>query len=219
VFADGLPAYGLEWVRTMELGNCEVFVLRSLVYGKTAMATPAPRGVAEAGLANLPGADNLASARRGARAIASTSQTGYPVTNLNDGTPAPWGSAEGVTDVYAGVVLPAPYAATEFRITVFSPSLQQHVRDLSVVAADSEGPNGPAWRLVRSRLSGSAAFSKMISVPLVPDGTVVRIEIDPTDPNWTPHTIWGLACFSGSLGYQRNYIAGTGVYVRELEIK
>jgi hypothetical protein len=219
VLTDGLPPYGLEWVRTMVLGQGEVFFLRSLVYGRNRAATPTPGGLAEAGVTNMAGADNLASVRRGARAIASDSQTGYSVANLNDGTPAPWGSAEGQTDVYAGVVLPAARAATEFRITVFSPSLQQHVRDLSVVAADSDGPNGPAWRIVRSRLSGAGVFSKMISVPVVTDGTIVRIEIDPTDANWKPHTIWGLACFSGSLGYSRNYIAGTGVYVRELEIK
>src|SRR5438105_3467854 len=103
---------------------------------------------------------------------------------------------------------------------VFSPGNAQHLRDISVVAADREGADGPNWQIVRSRIAGERSFNSKITVPRTSDGTVVRIEIDRADPNWKPHKIWGFACFSGSKGYLRNYLpSGAGVYVRELEIK
>ena len=39
------------------------------------------------------------------------------------------------------------------------------------------------------------------------------------DPNWHEYTTFGLACFSGSKGYARNYVPiGNGIYARELGI-
>jgi len=76
---------------------------------------------------------------------------------------------------------------------VVSPNRQQHLRDISVVVADSEGTSGPLWSTVRSRLKGEVSFSKKVTVPRLDDGTVVDIEIDPADPGWGPHTFWGIA--------------------------
>lgn len=207
-----LPKYGLQLIRTMVLGHSEVFFFRSLAYkgeGIPMIATPV-------------GADpnNLAAARNGARAIATSNQTGFPVANLNDDTPAPWGSAEGQSDIYAGVVLPAAHIVREFQISVFSPSYQQHMRDISIVAADSEGAKGPVWQILRARIVGDSGFSKKITVPVMADGTVVNIEIDRADAAWKPHKIWGIVCYSASSGHIRNYLkGGTGIYIRELSMK
>src|SRR5216683_1441653 len=57
--------------------------------------------------------ENVASASSGARAIATNNAERFPVSNLNDGTPAAWGAAEGQNDVYAAVVLPSPKAIHE----------------------------------------------------------------------------------------------------------
>jgi hypothetical protein len=193
-----LPQYGLEPIRTVVFGQSEVFFLRSLVFGHDAAAAAAP----------------------GARAIATNNQLGSVIGNLNDGTPAPWGSAESGEDVYAGLLLAAPQAARELAITVFAPSNLQHLRDISVVAADSEGPGGPVWHVIGSRVAGARVFAKKTTVPQVADGTVVRVEIDTGDPDWRPYKIWGIACFSGSKGYLRNYLpSGLGIYIRELQLR
>src|SRR5439155_3576402 len=215
--------YGLAFVRSIVLGRSQVFFFRSLVYGRDPplavgrASVSIPVQASPYGSASM---DNIAAARNGARAIATSNQSGFLVSYLNDGTPAPWGAAEGANDTYAGVVLPVPRVVKEFSITLFSPSGQQHLKDISVVAADSEGPNGPLWSIVRSRLPGESIYSKKVTVPPLADETVVHLEIDRTDPNWKPHRMWGLACLSGSGGYGRNYLkGGTGVYVRELEMR
>jgi hypothetical protein len=171
----------------------------------------------------LSAADNVAASSNGGRAIATSSAgSSFPIANLNDGTPAPWGAAEGQNDVYAAVVLPTPHEIQEFRIWLFSPNQppRQHLRDIRVVTADVEEANGPNWRFVRSRLSKDQPFSEKVTVPPLGDNSVVLVEIDRGDPNWGPHKIWGFGCFTTSHGDTRNYLAmGTGVYVRELQMK
>jgi hypothetical protein len=169
--------------------------------------------------------ENLAASNKGARAIASSSVSAqFAIANLNDGTPEAWGAAEGNDDVYAAVVLPTPKAIREIRLSLFSPNLppRAHLRDIRVVAADSEDKNGPNWRVVRSRLAKEQPFSEKVTVPPLDDGSYVRIEIDPSDPNKGAHKIWGVACFTASHGDARNYLEpgkGTGIYVRELQMK
>lgn len=164
--------------------------------------------------------ENLAASSKGARAFATNNAPNFPIANLNDGTPKPWGAAEGGSDVYAGVVLPSPQPVGEFRLSLFSPEQRAHLRDIRVVAADSEGPGVPNWHEVRSRLSRDQPFSGKITIPPLADGTVVRVELDRADPNWGSHKIWGFACLSSSLGDARNHLpAGTGAYVRELQMK
>jgi hypothetical protein len=75
------------------------------------------------------------------------------------------------------------------------------------------------WKFVRARLKGSQNFSSMVTVPLLPDDSVVAIEIDPKDAQWGPRSIWGFACLR-SQGDLPNYLAvGSGVYVREVEFQ
>jgi hypothetical protein len=164
--------------------------------------------------------DNVAAARNGARPIATNHQTGYFVEYLNDEQETPWGALEGMDDTYAGVVLPRREAIGFVRIVLFSPTDRAHLRDISIVSADSEGASGPGWHVVRARITGQAAFEEKITIPKLPDESAIDLEVDPRDPNSGTHLIWGIACFSGSRGYQRNYLpVGTGVYLRELQMR
>jgi hypothetical protein len=163
--------------------------------------------------------NNLAAEFNGSRAIASGYQKGFPVFNLNDGTEAAWGSLEGTTDVYAGVILPSPQAIQEVRLKLFSPGGRAHLRNIRMVSADREGPQGPDWQSLRARLKGGTTFADVVTVPPLPDDSVVTIEIDRSDPQWHSRPIWGFAC-RRSKGDLPNYLSGgTGVYLRELEIQ
>jgi hypothetical protein len=169
--------------------------------------------------------ENAAAASHGARAIAtSTASEAFVAGNLNDGTPLAWGAAEGTDDTYAAIVLPNPQVIKEFRISLFSPNTppRAHLRDVRVVVADSEDKTGTKWQVVRSRLLGAQSFSEKVTVPLGADGSIVKVEIDTSDPNFKAHRIWGIACLSGTRGDARNYLepgTGTGMYVRELQMK
>jgi len=164
--------------------------------------------------------ENVAAASRGARAIAVDSAGPYfPIAHLNDGTDAPWGSAESRSDAFAAVILPNPQTIHEYRIALFSPGEppRPHLRDIRVVAADSE-QSPPNWLVIPSRLAKDRPFSEKVTVPPSADGTVVQVEIDGRGP----HKIWGVACFTASRGDERNYLSpgtGNGIYVRELQMK
>lgn len=161
---------------------------------------------------------NLAAEFKGSRAIASDQQKDFSIFNLNDGTDAAWGSLEGNTDVYAGIVLPSPEAIQEVRLKLFTPNGRAHLRNIRIASADREGPRGPEWQFLRARLKGAGAFTNVITVPPLPDNSLVTIEIDRTDPQWHARPIWGFAC-QRSKGDLPNYLsAGTGVYLRELEL-
>jgi hypothetical protein len=151
--------------------------------------------------------------------FASSVQSGFKIADLTDGTPAPWGSTESPEDTYAGLEFPDARAVRGVHITVFTPGNRPHLRDISVVTADAVSAK-PAWRVVRSRLQGSPSFSTKVTVPPVADQAVVVLEIDPADPGAGPHKVWGIACFSRSLGYIRNYLpVGNGIYLRELQMQ
>jgi len=213
IYTHELERHGLQFIRTMVLGQTEVYFLRSLAYAKTS-----PRvAVSSAAGPIMEDAGNLASITRGARSIATSYQPGFPISNLNDGTLAPWGSAEAGSDTFAGIVLSSAREVREFAITMFSPGQRQHLRDISIVTSDEERPGGPTWTVIGARIAGQGGFANKITIPQVADGAVIRIEVDTKDPGWRAHRIWGFACFSGSKGYQRNYLVqGTGIYVREL---
>lgn len=164
---------------------------------------------------------NLGADINGGTAIASEEQKGFLATNLNDGTDAAWGSAEGSSDVYAGVLLPTPHAINEVQLRLFTPAGRPHLRNIRIVTAASGTPARPDWLPIRARLKGTKAFSYLLTIPPLPDNSIVTIEIDRSDPQWRPHIMWGFACLR-SQGDLPNYIpagAGTGVYVREFEIK
>jgi hypothetical protein len=207
-----LEHYGLQYVSRMQEARSEAFIFRSLLYGRTADGTP---------IATFPHADVEYITKKppkGAVATATSSQAGFPVSNLIDGTPTPWGAVETADDTYFGLVFDTPRTVKEIRMVMFSSGGLQHLRDVSVVVSDAAQPNGANWRVIRSRLEGQKDFTEKVTVPPLPDQAVVRLEIDPSEP--APHRAWGLACLSKSKNYVRNYLqAGTGVYVRELEMK
>ena len=205
------PTPGLRLMGTFPLEGRTQRLLEITASAQT-LGMPAEKLVAYDG--------NVAAARNGARAIATNHQTGYAVEFLNDDRETPWGTTESTDDSYAGVVLPQRQAVGSVRIVLFSPANRPHLRDLSIVCADSEGAAGPDWHIVRSRIAGQSAFEEKITVPALPDDSSVDVEIDPHDRNGGPHRIWGIACFSSSRGYRRNYLpVGNGVYVRELQMR
>lgn len=163
------------------------------------------------------GAEGLAFSLNGAKAFTNEEQKGYPAANLNDGTPAPWGSLEGRSDVYAAVVLPAPHIIHHVRIKLFSPGGYAHLRNVRIVTAEG-GSDGPAkWQFVRARLAGEKAFSRVLTIPPMADMSEVVIELDPKTM-YGARTTWGIACLR-SQGDLPNYLpAGTGVYVREIGV-
>jgi hypothetical protein len=151
--------------------------------------------------------------------FASSVQAGFKIADLSDGTPAAWGSTESPEDTYAGLEFPDARAVRVVRITEFSPQGRPHLHDISVVTADALSPK-PAWRVVRARILGSPNFAGKVTVPPLADEAVVVLEVDPTDPSAGPHKVWGIACFSSSLGYIRNYLSvGNGIYLRELQME
>jgi hypothetical protein len=161
----------------------------------------------------------LASELNGATALASEQQPDYPATGLNDGTDAAWGSLEGTTDVYAGVLLPEPHAATIVRLRLFTPNGRAHARTIRIVAGDGQTPVAPEWHVIRSRIKGTREFSLTTEIPLLPDNSWVSIELDRSDPFWKAHRLWGVACLR-SQGDLPNYLQiGTGVYLREIEVE
>ena len=164
-------------------------------------------------------ANNLASEFNGATAVASEQQTGYPAANLNDGTEAAWGSQEGTSDVYAGVLLPEPHTATVVRLRLFTPNGRAHAHIVRIVAGDGDTPSGPQWHVIRSRIKGAREFALTTTIPLLPDNSWVSIELDRSDPLWKARRLWGIACLR-SQGDLPNYLSvGTGFYLREIEVE
>lgn len=163
---------------------------------------------------------NLAHRQNHAYALASSSQSGFTVGALNDGTQFAWGAAgqkDGEDTLFA-VVRPEAFKPNIIQLVLFSPGGNAHIRDLSVAASDDIDLPVKDWKILRSRIKGDVAFGKKITMPQGTDGQVITIEIDRGDPNHRPYKAYGLACLSKSAGYKRNYIPemGGGVYVHEI---
>jgi hypothetical protein len=151
------------------------------------------------------------------RAIASSSQEGYPPEDLADLTLAPWGSAETDADTWAGIELTAAKPVSSIAITLFSPGGRMHLRDIRVVAADNATDGVPAWKVVRSRVGHVGGYSEKVTIPIADDAAIVKIEMDRGDSFWGRHPYWGIICMSHTRGDARNYLpVGRGIYVREL---
>jgi hypothetical protein len=117
------------------------------------------------------------------------------------------------------VVLPSPLAARTIRLRLMTPGQRAHLRNIRIVTSDSEGSGGTEWEFVRARIKGSKSFTNVLTIPPLPDNSVVEIEIDQQDPHWRSRLIWGFACLR-SKGDMPNYLpVGSGVYVRELEVE
>ena len=150
---------------------------------------------------------------------ATSSNPNYPVSNLIDGKKGTlWGSTETTDDTIFYITRSIPYKIQMLEVTLHN-NKGSHLRDVSVIATNDKIDGGEKWHKIRARIGLDSTFSKKISVPNEKDGTIIRIELDVTDPNWKRYKTFGLACFSGSEGYKRNYVAvGNGIYVRELAV-
>ncbi len=153
---------------------------------------------------------------------ATSVEPGWPASNLIDGTDAAWGSLGKDSDTIFYLTSDKAYKPKSFQITTFTGPNGTHIRDLSVVGTSDKINGSEKWHVIKSRLKANKAFSEKIIVPSLPDKSVVTIELDPNDPNLQEYKSWGLACFSNSKSYKRNYLSdsgkGGGIYVRELKI-
>jgi hypothetical protein len=167
-------------------------------------------------------ADPMLGAPDTAMPVTSTSQPGFPGSNLADGTDGAWGSATGDRETYAGLRWNRPRQARQIRIEGFSPEGRPHLRDIRVLAADETDYSGrPRWKIVRARMVGQTAYSEKLTVPPLKDREWLTLELDRSDTNWRSHRYWGIGCLSNSRGDERNYLGagGDGVYLREMEVK
>ncbi|MBI5236219.1 MAG: glycosyltransferase family 39 protein [Deltaproteobacteria bacterium] len=163
---------------------------------------------------------NLAHRQNKAYALASSSQSGFTVGALNDGTQMAWGASgqKDNEDTLFAVARQDSFKPNIIQLVLFSPGGKAHIKDLSVVASDDVDAPVKDWKVIRSRIKGDSAFARKITMPSGADGQVVTIEIDGGDPLHKPYKAYGLACLSNSAGYKRNYIPemGGGVYVHEI---
>lgn len=163
--------------------------------------------------------DNIGLAANGGIAGATSNQLGFPALNLNDGSDASWGSTETNNDTIFYITGERAISARIFKIVLFSPPNGGHVRDLSVVATNDTIDGNEKWHIIKSRIGSNGDFTEKITIPNELDKTVIKIELDTTDANWQAYKTFGLACFSKSKSYNRNYVYnGNGIYIIEFQI-
>jgi hypothetical protein len=144
-----------------------------------------------------------------------------PPRLLTDGTAEPYGSAETDDDTFVYIRRPAPFAAHEVDVVPFSPQGNQHMRDVAVIAAlQKDGKSRDiAWMTVPARMKGQSAYTDKITIPPYDDNTLVRLELDPAFLQSRTFDTYGIAVFSASKGFRRNYLRkGRGVYIREMAL-
>jgi hypothetical protein len=159
---------------------------------------------------------------------ASSQQTGYPATNLNDGTPAAWGSDESLSDVYAYIVLDRPDAAvSRIRLSAFTPEGRGHLRDLRLIAAPSLPQDTKGWNFIGfsasvggNKVGGNKESEEVISLPVVNDEEQILLVPNKSDKNYGAYGVWGVACLR-SLGDVCNRLEekGNGMYIREMRLE
>lgn len=164
--------------------------------------------------------ENVASYVNGSLPGATDSQKGFSVSGLNDeNEQSAWGSSETTNDTIFYITLHNPFKAKILKVTLFSTPAGGHLKDLSVVATNDKLDGSEKWTTIRARPESTDAYEEKITIPNASDKALITIELDSSDPNWQEYKTFGLACFSGSKSYERNYISiGNGVYVRELGI-
>ena len=198
-----LETVGLSYVTDFHISNKTILLLM----------------VQQPGESKLSFKDNIGLTANGGVPGATSDQIGFPSNNLNDGTDAPWGSIETINDTFFYITRNSPYRAKSFRVELFSTPEGAHIRDLSVVATNDSINGNENWKILRSRINSSDSFTEKITSPNWPDRSVIKIEMDITDPNWDYYKTYGLSCFSQNNSYNRNYVSvGNGIYLRELQI-
>ncbi|MEK6791508.1 MAG: glycosyltransferase family 39 protein [Deltaproteobacteria bacterium] len=164
------------------------------------------------------GPQNAALAEKGAVAGATDSQKGFSITALNDGNAdTAWGSSETKDDTVFFVTWHKPVKPRLIKLILFSPGSGNHMKEISVVGSVGDGK--PDWKVVKARLKGEKIYGAKLIVPNAPDKTIVTIELDANDKNIKNMRAIGIACFSGTQAYTRNYVPiGNGIYVREFGV-
>lgn len=167
-----------------------------------------------------PGENVALDSNGGVAGATVASEPRFGIHHLNDGLETTfWGSCETKEDTIFYVSRIVPYRAKVFRVVLFATEKGLHLRDVSVVATSDRVDGKEKWNLIRSRLGGLGPFREKITIPPSRDRMLVDIELDASDPRYKPYKTFGLACFSKSRGYRRNYLVfGDGIYVRELQI-
>jgi hypothetical protein len=165
--------------------------------------------------------ENAALASRGAVAGCTTRTEAGTTGNINDGNDdLAWGAWGTTEDTIFYITLPQPAVCEMFKVITFATPAGEHIRDLTVVAT-SEVPSATAkWIPIRSRIGSQGEYSEKMTIPNLPNQSVITIELDPADSKEAYRT-FGLACFSKSKGYARNYLGqqGNGIYIRDLQMK
>lgn len=147
-------------------------------------------------------------------------ENNFSIRHLNDGDiESVWGSVGGTQkDTFFYVVRKEPYKADQYKIVLFTGENGGHIKDVAVVATNDEINGSEKWIKIKARI-GDGRYMTKLTIPEEVDFTVVTIEIDKNDPHWREYQTWGLACFSESGSYDRNYVKnGDGIYLRELQI-
>lgn len=143
---------------------------------------------------------------------------GYPPIYLADANAGTvWGSSETDEDTIFYVARSSAMHPRFIRLFTASGSAGSHLKDLSVVGGnDKDGK----WKILRAKLSEQDAYSEKVIAPNVPNETIVEIQIDPDSLPEEGFTHLGIAVFSKSMGYERNYITGVGkgIYIREFSV-
>ncbi|MHB1218724.1 MAG: hypothetical protein ACYC1L_11060 [Alphaproteobacteria bacterium] len=143
-----------------------------------------------------------------------------PPSFLTDGTPEPYGSAEGNADTFIFISRPNALRIRAIELSNFAPNDLQHVRDLAVVAANASTDGGaPQWQIIPARLSSKGDYDTKLTVPKTADRGIITLELKPEYAGGEKFNTYGIAVLSGSEGFKRNYLSvGNGVYIREMRL-
>ena len=162
--------------------------------------------------------------RWGRNAGASSSVERHPTEYLIDGRFDPWGSAETDDDTYFWISHRKKMSARRVRLCLFSPGEHAHLRQLSVVARNTNADGTVSnWIMVRARIRETDTrldHDYRVSVPAKSDFSTITIEIDESSPAYAAFDTWGLCCLSTSRDDKRNWLGeGRGIYVRRMLVE
>ena len=149
-------------------------------------------------------------------AAATSSRPDSPAVRLNDGSKEPYRSADTNDDTIAYITRSEPFAAKAVVIANCAKKGDQYLRDVSVVASSMEG----SWTIIPAKLKGEAAFAEKITLPETEDGALTRLELDEKAFKTTAaYSSYGIAVYSVSKGYTRNYLSTNIVCIREMRLE
>lgn len=169
----------------------------------------------------IPFTDNIALDQRGSKAYATQTESDSSASFLIDGSEnRAWGSKGLPEDTWFAVSFGQEKNPAWINLILFASPEGCHIRDITVVATNDVPSETTKWVLLKSRIGNSGDFKEKITIPNLPDRQSIQIEIDPDDLRGKQYKSIGLACFSKTKGYLRNYHrgGGLGIYAREMQI-